>query len=91
MRGPRAHVYAVLLEAAAERSLRHLDAVVFRRVVAALRILADNPRPPGCRKLTGSDRDWRVRVGDYRVVYEIDDRRREVRIMRIRHRREAYR
>jgi mRNA interferase RelE/StbE len=84
-------VYAVLLEAGAERSLRRLDAVVFRRVVAALRILADNPRPAGCRKLTGSDRDWRVRVGNYRVVYEIDDKNREVRVLRIRHRRDAYR
>lgn len=84
-------MYAVLLEAAAERSLRRLDAVVFRRVVAELRVLADNPRPAGCRKLSGSERDWRVRVGDYRVIYEIDDRSREVRVMRIRHRREAYR
>jgi mRNA interferase RelE/StbE len=84
-------VYAVLLEAAAERSLRHLDAVMFRRVVAELQALANNPRPAGCRKLTGSDRDWRVRAGDYRMIYEIDDGSREVRVMRIRHRREAYR
>jgi len=84
-------VYAVLLETSAERSLRRLDAVVFRRVVAALRILADDPRPAGCRKLTGSDQDWRVRVGDYRVVYEIDDKNHEVRVMRIRHRSEVYR
>lgn len=84
-------MYAVLLEAAAERSLRRLDAAVFTRVASALRSLAVNPRPHGCRKLTGSDHDWRVRVGDYRIVYEIDDRAREVRVMRIRHRREAYR
>jgi len=82
-------VYAVLLEAAAERSLRRLDAAAFRRVVAALRTLANDPRPAGCRKLTGSDRDWRVRVGDCRVVYEIGDKAREVRVMRIRHRREV--
>jgi mRNA interferase RelE/StbE len=84
-------VYAVLLEAAAERSLRRLDPSIFPRVVQALRLLATDPRPHGCRKLTGSDCDWRVRVGDFRIVYEIDDRRREVRVMRIRHRREAYR
>ena len=84
-------MYAVLLEAAAELSLRRLDRSVFPRVVQALRSLASDPRPHGCRKLTGSDSDWRVRVGDFRIVYEIDDRRREVRIMRIRHRREAYR
>ncbi len=89
--GRRTHVYAVLLEATAERSLRRLDAVVFRRVAAALRILAENPRPPGCRKLTGSKQDWRIRVSDYRIVYEIDDKDREVRVMRIRHRREVYR
>lgn len=84
-------MYAVLLETAAERSLTRLDPVVFRRVVAALKGLAENPRPAGCRKLTGSENDWRVRVGDWRVVYEIDDRDRAVRVMRIRHRREAYR
>ncbi len=84
-------VYAVLLEAAAERSLRRLDPSIFPRIAQALRALADTPRPHGCRKLTGSDRDWRIRVGDYRVVYEIDDRGREVRAMRISHRREAYR
>ena len=83
-------MYAVLLEAAAERSLRRLEVAVFRRVGSALRSLSDNPRPHGCRKLTGSDRDWRIRVGDYRIVYEIDDQVREVRVMRIRHRREAY-
>ena len=84
-------MYAVLLEAAAERSLRRLEVAVFRRVGCVLRSLADNPRPHGCRKLTGSDRDWRIRVGDYRIVYEIDDQVREVRVMRIRHRREVYR
>ena len=47
--------------------------------------------PPGCRKLAGSKNDWRIRVGDYRVVYEIADEIRVVRINRVRHRREVYR
>lgn len=50
-----------------------------------------NPRPPACRKLTGTKNDWRIRVGDYRVVYEIADEIRIVRINRVRQRREFYR
>jgi len=85
------HLYAVLLEAAAERNLRRLDAAMFRRVVVTLRALAADPRAAGCRELAGSERDWRVRVGDYRVVYEKGDDGHEVRVMRIRHRRDVYR
>lgn len=57
----------------------------------AIRALAINPRPPGCRKLVGSKSDWRIRVGDYRVIYEIADAIRVVRVNRVRHRREVYR
>ncbi len=46
--------------------------------------------PDGCRKLGGSKSDWRIRVGDYRVVYEIEDKKNEIRILRVRHRREVY-
>jgi len=84
-------VYEILVETHAERDLRRLEADVFRRVVDGIRALAENPRPPGCRKITGSENDWRIRVGRYRVIYEIDDAARQVRIMRVRHRREAYR
>jgi mRNA interferase RelE/StbE len=84
-------VYEIILERRVERDLRQLAADTFRRVIAAIEALADDPRPPNCRKLTGSDNDWQVRVGDYRVLYEIDDENQMVRVMRIRHRREAYR
>jgi len=53
--------------------------------------LSKNPRPFGCRKLSGSENDWRIRVGDYRVIYEIADANRIVRINRVRHRKEVYR
>ena len=84
-------MYRVLLERSAERDLRRLSAEVHGRVIAAIQGLARNPRPPGCRKLTGGQNDWRIRVGDYRVVYEITDEIRVVRVNRIRHRREVYR
>jgi mRNA interferase RelE/StbE len=63
----------------------------FERIIPEIRALAANPRPEGCRKITGSKSDWRIRVGDYRVVYEIDERAKAVRIMRMRRRSEAYR
>ncbi len=84
-------MYRVLLERSAERDLGRLSSEVHDRVIAAIHELASHPRPPGCRKLVGSTHDWRIRVGDYRVIYEISDSAREVRVNRIRHRREVYR
>jgi mRNA interferase RelE/StbE len=84
-------MYRVLLERGAEKELSRLSPDIHDRVITAIRALATNPRPPGCRKLAGSKHDWRIRVGDYRVVYEIADQIRVVRINRVRHRREAYR
>jgi mRNA interferase RelE/StbE len=84
-------MYQVLLERAAERDLKRLSADMHERVIVAIRGLGVEPRPPGCRKLSGSQNDWRIRVGDYRVVYEITDAIRVVRVNRVRHRREVYR
>jgi mRNA interferase RelE/StbE len=84
-------MYRVLLERAAEKDLSHLPTEIHDRVIEAIQELAANPRPVGCRKLTGSKHDWRIRVGDYRVVYEIADVIRVVRVNRVRHRREVYR
>ncbi len=84
-------MYEVLVERRAERDLNRLPRDLFDRVIRAVKSLADNPRPAGSRKLTGSENDWRIRVGDYRVLYEIDDPSQAVRVMRVRHRREAYR
>ena len=84
-------MYRVLLEGAAEKDLRRLSPDIHDRVIAAIQGLASNPRPPGCRKLAGSKHDWRIRVGDYRVIYEIADEIRIVRVNRVRHRRDAYR
>ncbi len=84
-------MHEVVLEGAAQRELKRLSAEEFARVIARIRGLADNPRPAGSRKLTGSKSDWRLRIGDYRVAYEIDDGARVVRVMRVRHRSDAYR
>lgn len=82
--------YAVALARSARKELEALDPPIVSRLVARIEVLSKNPRPMGSRKLRGSGNLWRVRVGDYRVVYGIDDRRRLVDVVRIRHRREAY-
>ena len=84
-------MYDVLIERTAERDLKSLTSSVFDRILPRIKALADNPRPTGCHKLAGSKNDWRIRIGDYRVVYEIDDSRKQVKIFRVRHRREVYR
>lgn len=83
--------YYILLERSAEKDPSRLSSEIHDRVIVAIQALANNPRPSGCRKLTGSKNDWRIRVGDYRVVYEIADEIRVVRVNRVRHRREVYR
>jgi mRNA interferase RelE/StbE len=84
-------VHEVLIERGAEKDLNRLPTDVFQRVVTAIRALKDSARPPGSKKLAGAPPGWRVRVGDYRIVYEIDDRAKCVRVLRVRHRREVYR
>ena len=84
-------MYEVHIERAAERDLRSLPTAFFQRVISHVKSLAENPRPPGCHKLAGSKSDSRIRIGDYRVIYEVDNRRKLVRVFRIRHRREVYR
>ena len=82
--------YRVALAASAERELRGLPARTVARMMPRLEQLAASPRPPGCKKLKGGDHEWRIRVGDYRIVYEIDDTARTVDVTRIAHRREVY-
>lgn len=84
-------MYEIFIERRAERDLKRLPPEEFSRIIRAVRVLATEPRPAGCRKIEGSKSDWRVRVGDYRVLYEIDDGAQAVRIMRVRHRSEVYR
>ena len=83
--------YAVEFRRSAQKDLGRLAPVVQRRVLGAAESLAVDPRPPGCRKLHGSGNAFRIRVGDYRVVYTVDDAVLIVAIERVRHRGEVYR
>ncbi len=75
----------------AEKDIRDLPDAVFGRVDARILSLAETPHPPDASKVKGRRRLFRVRVGDYRILYEVDDAARTVTIARVRHRREVYR
>lgn len=68
--------YRIALSPMAARQLRTFDAQVRRRIQAALDLLAEQPRPPSATRLVGGAGEWRVRTGDYRIVYEIADQQR---------------
>jgi mRNA interferase RelE/StbE len=83
--------YRVTLTVTAVKERRRIDSVVRQRIDQALLDLQAESRPPGVKKLSGKYQDWRVRVGDCRILYEIDDNRQLITIWRIAHRRDVYR
>ena len=83
--------YEVRLARRAVRSLAMLQRQEQLRIRAAIDLLAENPRPPGCVALQGEPGVFRVRVGDFRILYEVVDRLLLVQVVRIGHRREVYR
>ncbi len=68
--------YEIYIEQRAERDLKRLPPEEFERIIANIKTLSTTTRLAGCRKMVGSKRDWRIRVGEYRVIYEIDDEKR---------------
>ena len=82
--------YHVAFTSSAAKELKKLFSQLIARIVPRLENLASNPRPPGCKKLQGGVREWRIRVGNYRVVYIVDDAKLLVEVTRIRHRSEVY-
>jgi mRNA interferase RelE/StbE len=83
--------YTIVFARSARKELEGLPESTALRILARIEALAGEPRPRGCCKLTGSDDLWRIRVGDYRVLYAIDDTERLVDIIAVRHRKDAYR
>jgi mRNA interferase RelE/StbE len=82
--------YAIDIKPSVRRELEQLSNSLIARLVPKIEGLAANPRPSGCRKLRGYKDLWRIRVGDYRVVYIIDDDTKMVSVTRIAHRRDVY-
>lgn len=82
--------YLVVIPPKVRRQLDRIPVPAVRRVTAAIESLADDPRPPGCLKMQGQS-DYRIRVGEYRIIYEIKDRVLTVQVIKVGHRRDVYR
>ncbi|HIJ73059.1 MAG TPA: type II toxin-antitoxin system RelE/ParE family toxin [Candidatus Hydrogenedentes bacterium] len=82
--------YQIEWKSAALRELRRIDRNVIPRIVSAVEALQEDPFPPTTRKLQGTEHTYRLRVGDYRVIYEVLDKRLIIQIVRVRHRRDVY-
>jgi mRNA interferase RelE/StbE len=83
--------YTLTLARSARKELEHLPSSIADRILSRLESLQENPRPHGAIKLQGEKNLWRMRVGDYRVVYSVDDTNKIVDVSVIRHRRDVYR
>ncbi|MFH1955127.1 MAG: type II toxin-antitoxin system RelE/ParE family toxin [Pseudomonadota bacterium] len=83
--------YKIEWKRSAEKDLRKIDRLRIPLIMEAVEALTKDPFPPGCRKLHGTEHQYRVRVGDNRVIYEVDGERNGVVIYHIRHRKDAYR
>ncbi|MCF2572849.1 type II toxin-antitoxin system RelE family toxin [Brevibacterium sp. UCMA 11754] len=83
--------YSITYVSSAAKTLRKLDQPVARRLLAAIGQLAEDPRPQGSIQLKGGDGELRIRVGDYRIIYDVYDGELLVLVLRVGHRREVYR
>lgn len=83
--------YRITFARSARKELEKLEGSVVSAIFPKIERLGETPRPKGARKLHGEQRLWRIRVGDYRVVYAIDDETRHIDVIAVRHRSEAYR
>jgi len=82
--------YSLDIKQSAQKELDALDDALFARIDRKILALADDPRPAGCKKLKGYKDQWRVRAGDWRVLYIVDDAERLITVTRVAHRREVY-
>ena len=88
---PSGDEYHIVFARSARKELEALPRSLNSRVVRRIEALAVTPRPPGSRKLVGSENLWRIRIGDYRVIYGIYDEGRLLDVVAVRHRSDAYR
>ena len=85
------HRYSIGFRRSAEKELGNLDGRIRARILRTITTLGNDPRPPGVKALVGEAGLWRIRVGDYRVVYEINDTELIVLVVRVAHRSDVYR
>lgn len=82
--------YVILLSSTARKQLDKLDDKTGDKLLLQIEKLSKNPRPPGCKKLKGYSNSWRIRVGDYRIIYEVEDKILRILVIGIGHRKDIY-
>ena len=83
--------YSIKFKKSVEKEIRKLPKEMVGRIIAAIEALEEEPRPKQSIKLRDTERTYRLRVGDYRVIYQIDDEQKEITVFHIRHRKDVYR
>ncbi len=83
--------YQVIIPKPVQKQLKQLPSEIYPQVIAKISDLKQNPRPTGVKKLKGFINEYRVRIGDYRVRYEINDQEQIIILLNCRHRRDVYR
>jgi len=82
--------YSIEWKASAKKDLKKIDKQKIPKILEAVANLAYNPHPPNHKKIIGTEHNYRIRVGDYRVIYFLEDAKLVIEIVRVRHRKEAY-
>jgi len=82
--------YEIIIPKPVQKQLKQLTPKIYPKIIEKISKLANEPRPVGAKKLTGMESEYRIRIGDYRVRYEIDDKTQLIIILSCRHRRDAY-
>ena len=83
--------YRVVIASRARKELEAIPSPAFDAIQKKMLALGEDPRPPGCKKLKGDNRTWRIRSGNYRVLYQVDDSEKIVTVIGVGHRKEIYR
>ncbi|MBU1297980.1 MAG: type II toxin-antitoxin system RelE/ParE family toxin [Bacteroidetes bacterium] len=83
--------FSITFKPSASKDIDNLPIEIGKRILFEIEKLQDNPWPLHCKKIVGSKHDWRLRIGNYRVLYEVNDAEQQIRVFRIKHRKEAYR
>jgi mRNA interferase RelE/StbE len=83
-------IYAIYVERRAKKEMKRLPDTIFNRIQEKIEALSLRPYPAGCKKMNGYENAWRVRVGDYRIVYAVDDSLKRIDIRAVGHRQYVY-
>lgn len=82
--------YKIIIKRTAQKEIKNLPKSVINRVIIKIQALANNPRPPGSKKIVSTSDTWRVRVGSYRIIYDVFDDVLIIEVIAVRHRKDAY-